>query len=93
MKCVNGESILKIVKYFKWRQSTEKMFKNQIFSNLLSTVLFGLIYSLLSYADKGYVEFRMILMTMAFYFVFMCLLCLIAPKLRRITGHDKDNSL
>lgn len=67
--------------------------KNQIFRNLLSTVLFGLFYSLLSFADKGYVEFRMILKTMAFYFVFMCLLCLIAPKVRKITGHDKDNSL
>lgn len=70
-----------------------KMLKNQIFRNLVSTVLFGVIYSLLSLIDKGYVEIDTILRTMVFYFLIMCLFYFIAPKLRSITGHDKDNNL
>lgn len=68
-----------------------KFLKNKILKYLLSSVLFGVIYFLLSYASKGYVEIETILGTMMFYFLFMCLLYFIAPKLRKITGHDKDN--
>ena len=70
----------------------KKILKNQMLRNLLSAILFGVIYSLLSVADKGYVETGTILRTMVLYFLIMCLLYFIAPKLRKITGHDKDNS-
>lgn len=69
-----------------------EILKNQIFRNLLSAILFGAIYSLLSFADKGYVEIGMISGTTVLYFLLMCLLYFIAPKLRKITGHDKENS-
>ncbi len=69
-----------------------KLLKNQIFKYLLSSVLCGVIYSLLSLAHKGYVEVDTVLSSTVAYFVIMCLLYFIAPKLRKITGHDKDNS-
>ena len=69
-----------------------ELLKNKIFKYLLSSVLFGAIYSTLSFADKGYVEIDTILGAMASYFLIMCLLYSIAPKLRKITGHDKENS-
>ena len=69
-----------------------KLLKNKIFKYLLSSVLFAAIYSLLSFADKGYVEIDTVISSMAVYFLIMCLLYFIAPKLREITGHDKDNS-
>ena len=34
----------------------KRILENQIFRNLLSAVAFGVIYSILSYVDKGYVE-------------------------------------
>lgn len=34
----------------------KRILENQIFRNLLSAVVFGVIYSILSYVDKGYVE-------------------------------------
>ncbi len=70
----------------------KEFLKNKIVKYLLSSVLFGAIYSLLSFADKGYVETGTILRTTMLYFLIMCLLYFIAPKLRKITGHDKDNS-
>ena len=68
-----------------------KMMKHRIFRNLLFSVLCGAIYSLLSFIDKGYVEIDMILGETAACFLILCLLSFIAPKLRKITGHDKDN--
>jgi hypothetical protein len=34
----------------------KRILENQIFRNLLSAVVFGVIYLILSYVDKGYVE-------------------------------------
>ena len=34
----------------------KRILENQIFRNLLSAVVFGVIYSILSHVDKGYVE-------------------------------------
>ena len=70
----------------------KEFLKNKIVKCFLSSVLFGAIYSLLSFADKGYVEIGMISGTTVLYFLLMCLLYFIAPKLRKITGHDKENS-
>jgi len=65
--------------------------KNRIIINLLSSVLFGGIYSLLSYVDKNYVEYDKVLRMMVFYFLGMSLLYYIAPKLgKRISGKQNE---
>lgn len=69
-----------------------KILKKQVFRNLLSAVLFGVIYLLLSFIVEGYVKIGKILLAMILYFLINSLLYLIAPKLRKITGHDKDNN-
>lgn len=61
----------------------KRIIENQIFRNLLSAVIFGVIYSILSFIDKGYVEIGMVLTTMSIYFIFMCFLYFIAQKLRK----------
>ena len=70
----------------------KKLLKSKLMKYILSSVLFGLIYSLLTFALDGYVEIKKVLVTTAFYFLFTCLLYYIAPKLRKITGHDKGNN-
>ncbi len=66
--------------------------KNRIIKYLLSAILFGVIYSILSFAGDGYVEIGTIIKSSVSYFLIMCLLSFIAPKLRKITGHDKENN-
>ena len=61
----------------------KRIIENQIFRNLLSAVIFGVIYSILSFIDKGYVEIGMVLTTMSLYFLLMCFLYFIAQKLRK----------
>jgi len=68
----------------------KKFFNHRIFKYLLSALIFGFIYSLLSLADKGSVDFAVVLRSSALYFVLMCLLYFIAPKLRKLTGHSKE---
>ena len=70
----------------------KRIIENQIIRNLLSAVIFGVIYSIVSFIDKGYVEVGIVLATMALYFLGMCILCFIAPKLRKITGHDNNRN-
>lgn len=69
----------------------KEFLKNKMWKYLLSSVLFGAIYFLLSFANKRDVEIKTILGTMALYFLLMCLMYFVAPKLRKITGHDKDD--
>ena len=66
--------------------------RDKMVMNLLSAVIFGLIYCVLSFIDKGNVKIGIVLSAMAVYFVFMCFLCVIAPKLRKIVGHDKNEN-
>ncbi len=66
--------------------------KNNAMKNLLSAVLFGLIYSVFSLLDEGYVEVGRVLGTSVCYFLIMCLLYFVAPKLRKITGHDQKKN-
>lgn len=70
----------------------KRIIENRIFRNLLSAVIFGLIYCVLSFIDKGNVKIGIVLSAMAVYFVFMCFLCVIATKLRKIVGHDKNEN-
>lgn len=69
-----------------------KILKKQVFRYLLSAILYGVIYSLISLAHKGYVDIFTVLCSTAGYSIVMLLLYFIAPKLRNITGHNKDNS-
>lgn len=69
-----------------------KLLKNEMFKSLLLTLLFGAFYALLTFIVDGFVEIDKILTSMVFYFLFMCLLYFIAPKLRKITGHEKDSN-
>lgn len=68
----------------------KKLFENQIIRNLLSAVIFGVVYSVLSFMDNGSVAVGTILKSTVLYFLIICLLYIIAPKLRKMTGHDKD---
>lgn len=68
-----------------------EILKKQVVRYLLSAILYGAIYSLISWAHKGYVEIFTVLCSTVGYSVVMLLLYFIAPKLRKITGHDKDN--
>ncbi len=70
----------------------EKLWKNGIFKSLLSTVVFGAIYALITVVMDGFVEIDKILVTMVSYFLVTCVLYFIAPKLRKITGHDKKDN-
>lgn len=70
----------------------KKFLKNKMLKYLLSAVLCGIFYSILSFIGDGYVEIGEIVKFSVSYFLGMCLLYFIAPKLRKITGHDKENS-
>ena len=65
-----------------------EILRNNILKSLLSAILFGVIYAAISFVDKGAVEMNTILVATALYFLIMCLLYFIAPKLRKLTGHD-----
>jgi NhaP-type Na+/H+ or K+/H+ antiporter len=67
-----------------------KILRNNTLKNLLSAILFGVIYAAISFVDKGAVEMKTILVATALYFLIMCLLYFIVPKPREITGHDTD---
>ena len=66
-----------------------KKFMNQIFRNLLSAIVAGVCYALFAYWENGAVDFLVILAMIGLNFVLLCLLCLIAPPLRKLLGHDK----
>jgi uncharacterized membrane protein (UPF0136 family) len=67
-----------------------KILRNNTLKSLLSAILFGVIYTVVSFVDKGSVEMGTILVATVSYFLIMCLLYFIAPKLRKLTGHDTD---
>lgn len=66
-----------------------KKFWNQIFRNLLSAIVAGICYAVFAYWENGTVDFLIVLAMIGLNFVLLCLLCLIAPPLRKLTGHDK----
>lgn len=70
----------------------KKLLTIKIVKYTLSSVLYGLIYSLVTFVFDGCVEVDTVLVTTVYYFLFTCLLYYIAPKIRKITGHDKDNN-
>jgi len=66
-----------------------KKFWNQIFRNLLSAIVAGICYALFAFWENGEVDFLVVLAMIGLNFVLLCLLCLIAPPLRKLMGHDK----
>lgn len=67
-----------------------KILRNKILKSLLSAISFGVLYAVVSLVDKGSVEVNTILVATVSCFLIMCLLYVIAPKLRKITGHNTD---
>ena len=66
-----------------------KKFWNQIFRNLLSAIVAGICYAGFAYWENGTVDFLIVLGMIGVNFVLLCLLCLIAPPLRKLLGYDK----
>jgi len=62
---------------------------NQIIRNLLSAIVAGACYALFAFWENGEVDFLVVLAMIGLNFVLLCLLCLTAPPLRKLTGHDK----
>ena len=69
-----------------------QLFKKNIFKYIYMTLLFGAVYSLITFLFDGVVEIDKVLTSMFFYFLILCLLGFVAPKFRKITGHDKANN-
>lgn len=72
--------------------TVEKLLKNGIFKSFLSTIFFGAFYALISFIMDGFVEVDKVLRTMVLYFIITCVFYSIAPKLRKMTGNNKDNN-
>ena len=66
-----------------------ELLKNGIFKSFLSAILFAVVYSLISFIDKGNVEVKTVLISTISYFIVMCLLYFIASKFK---GSSKNNS-
>lgn len=65
------------------------LLKNQVIRNFISTVIFGALYALLMFLFDGAVDVKNLIISVVTYFVVLGLMCLIAPKLRKLTGHEK----
>ena len=65
------------------------LLKNQVIRNFISTVIFGALYALLMFLFDGAVDVKNLIISVVTYFVVLGLMCLIAPKLRKFTGHEK----
>ena len=68
-----------------------KLLKNQMFRNLISTLTFGVFYVLLTFLIEGAVDWGTIGISVITYFLMMCLLSFLSPKLRKIFGYDKED--
>lgn len=68
-----------------------KLLKNQMFRNLISTLTFGAFYVLLTFLFEGVVDWGTIGISVVTYFLVMCLMSFMAPKLRKLLGYDKED--
>ena len=71
-------------------RSVKRIIEKRLIRYLLSAVIFGIIYSILSLIDKGNVKIGSVLGVMALYLGAMCILCVSAPIIKKITGYDKN---
>lgn len=67
------------------------LLKNQMFRNVVSTLMFGVFYVLLTFLFEGAVDRGTIGISVITYFLMMCLLSFLSPKLRKILGYDKED--
>ncbi len=67
------------------------LLKNQMFRNVVSTLMFGVFYVLLTFLIEGAVDWGTIGISVITYFLMMCLLSFLSPKLRKIFGYDKED--
>ncbi|MBP3569265.1 MAG: hypothetical protein J6K04_08895 [Lachnospiraceae bacterium] len=67
------------------------LLKNQMFRNVVSTLMFGVFYVLLTFLIEGAVDWGTIGISVITYFLMMCLLSFLSPKLRKILGYDKED--
>lgn len=67
------------------------LLKNQMFRNVVSTLMFGVFYVLLTFLFEGAVDWGTIGISVITYFLMMCLLSFLSPKLRKILGYDKED--
>ncbi len=59
-----------------------KLFKNSIFKSFLSAILFAVVYSLISFIDKGNVEVKTVLISTISYFIVMSLFFFVGSKFK-----------
>ena len=65
------------------------LLKNQVIRNIISTVIFGALYALMMFLFDGAVDAKNLVISVVTYFLVLCLMYFIAPKLRKLTGHEK----
>ena len=66
-----------------------KLLQNSLFRSLLSALLFGGLYALLTVLFQGTVDVKDLIISVVTYFIMLLLLYFIAPKLQKLTGWDK----
>jgi len=65
------------------------LLKNQVIRNLISTIIFGALYALFTFLFNGPVDVKNLIISVVTYFLVLCLMGFVAPKLRKLTGHVK----
>lgn len=63
--------------------------KNNIMNTFVSSIAYGICYALITFIFDRKIDWRQILIATVFYFIFMIISYSIAPKIRKITGHNK----
>lgn len=63
--------------------------KNNIMKTFISSIAFGICYALITFIFDHEINFRQIMITTIFYFIFMNVWYYIAPKLRKSTSDKK----
>ena len=69
-----------------------KLLQNSLFRSLLSTLVFGGLYALLTFLFNGALDIKNLIISVVTYFVMLQLMYFIAPKLQKLTGWDKKSS-
>ena len=68
-----------------------KLLQNSLFRSLLSTLIFGGLYALLTFLFNGGVDIKNLIISVVTYFIVLQLMYFIAPKLQKLTGWDKKD--
>lgn len=63
--------------------------KNSIMKTFVNSIAFGICYALITLIFDHKLDLYQIMISTIFYFIFTIILNCIAPKIKKITGHDK----